>query len=120
MGFKLNREYVILFEGTSLEGAEVRFRATPVDVALKLWGEVPYEEMAALMSEYLVEWNLEDKDGNPIGTTPEEITAHLEMPHMRRIAREWTRAASGITAPLDQPSRDGTPYPVESIPMEAA
>lgn len=118
MGFRLNREYVLQFEGTALEGAEIRFRSTPVSTMIKLRETKDQKEIAELISEYLVCWNLEDHEGKAVEATPEAILANIEHTVLIRIGVEWYRAAAGITAPLDPPSDDGSQSLEESIPME--
>jgi hypothetical protein len=118
MGFRLDRTYALKFDGTALEGAEVRFRATPVGVVLRLASELTYADAAELMTQYLIEWNLEDREGNPLPITTEAIQEHMEHAILMRIIREWYKAAKGITAPLEQPSADGEAPQGESLPME--
>lgn len=113
MGFRLDRTYVLQFEG-AMEGAYVKLRATPVGVALELYGgegkAVPVRRAAELLAEYVQEWNLDDAAGETLPITAEAILAHLEQAVVGRIAVEWYKAAVGVTAPLDPPTED--------IPME--
>lgn len=116
-GFRLGRTYVLQFEG-ALEGAEVRIRATPVSVIMRMMGSLPFPEIADLMVEYVESWNLESPDGDPIKLEQEAILAGLERAVLQKILGEWYKAAAGITAPLDGPSISGGQSPVESIPMD--
>ncbi len=116
MGFKLNRTYNLVFEG-ALAGAEVRFKATPVAAVLRIQDANSAEELAALFEEYVIEWNLEDLEGAPLGVEAGSILASMDWPVMEKIALEWLKAAKGITAPLDGPSTSGAPSPEPSIEM---
>lgn len=118
MGFRLDRSYKLTFEESALEGAEVRLRSTPVGVMLKFMEDVSFEDAAKLLAEYLIDWNLENAEGQPIETTPEAMMASLEKVVLDRIIREWMRAARGVTAPLEPPSNSGEQLVAASIPME--
>jgi hypothetical protein len=115
MGFRLNRTYSLQFTG-SMEGAEVKIRSTSVGDVLRLRATETDEATAAMLSDFLVSWNLEDEDGKPLPTTPEGVMS-LEPVVMAAIVREWYKAAVGITAPLDAPSSSGDQSLEESIPM---
>lgn len=114
MGFRLDRTYVLQFEG-AMEGAYVKIKATPVAVALKLRGSLDVAEVADLMTTYVQEWNLDGSDGRPLPITAEAIVNDLEQAVIAKIAVEWYKAAVGLTAPLDPPEeKDVEP----DIPME--
>lgn len=100
MGFRLDRTYVLVFEG-AMEGAEVSIRATSIGTVLKLREITEAAELAKLLADHLVAWNFEDADGNPLPTTTEAIMENLEGVVIGRIGREWYRAATGVTAPLE-------------------
>lgn len=125
MGFRLGRTYVLDFgQGTYLEGAEVRIRSTSIGVTFQL-EELRYSEAIPLLVEHLEGWNLEDSAGNSIPMTEEGIRQHVEKPVLVEILKQWYRAASGVSAPLDQPSVNGEQSPATddlelSIPMETS
>ncbi len=120
MGFRLDRTYVLEFEG-AMEGAYVKLRATPVGVVMKLrggdWDTIG--ELAGLLADYVVEWNLEDADGEPLALDADTIMNELEQVVLVKIVTAWAKAAAGITAPLDPPGADGTLTDTD-IPMEPA
>ena len=125
MGKRLEpRTYVLHFEeGTYLAGAEIRIRATPVAVTEQL-ETLSFIRCVPLLLEYLDSWNLEDADGESIKLTEEAILGAFEWPVLKKIIQEWYQAATGVTAPLDQPSSDGQPSPdtgamEQYMPMEA-
>jgi hypothetical protein len=103
VGFRLDRTYVLEFEG-ALAGAEVAIKATSVGTVLKLRDVADAKEVAELLASHLIGWNLEDRDGNPIPTTAEGILDNVEEAILGRIAAEWYKAATGVTSPLDGPN----------------
>jgi hypothetical protein len=111
MGFRLDRTYVLEFEG-AMEGAYVKLGATPVGVTLELRGgesgSTSIERAAELLAEYVQEWNLDGRNGEPLPITTEAILNNLERVVVLKILVEWYKAAVGITAPLDPPGADGT------------
>jgi hypothetical protein len=111
MGFRLDRMYVLQFEGV-MEGAYVKIKSTPVGVAIELRSSPLIERAAELLAEYVQEWNLDGPDDKPLPVTTEAILGGLEEVVVAKIIVEWYKAAVGVTAPLDQP--------LEDIPMEPA
>ena len=109
MGFKLGRIYVLKFEDSALEGAEVRLKSTSVGTRLEL--AVPvlgYDVLIERLVEHVIDWNLETPDGEPLPVTVEAVKEHMEQVVLDRIYREWMRAMTGVTTPLDGPSKDGS------------
>lgn len=119
MGFKLNRGYVLEFQGSALEGAEVHIKNTPIGVVLELLSdEITTARQIDLLVEYVTSWNFETADGEPIPVTSDGIKAHVEEAVIAKVLLEWFRAARGVTAPLDLPSNDGERSQAPPIPME--
>lgn len=116
MGFRLDRTYVLQFEG-AMEGAYVKLRATPVGVALELRGgessSLSIQRAAELLAEYVQEWNLDGLDDEPLPVTAEAILAGLEEVVIAKIIVEWYKAAVGVTAPLDPPTEDIPMDPID-------
>lgn len=109
MGFRLDRTYVLEFEG-AMAGAYIKIKSTPVGVALQLRSSSTTDGRGVLelLAQYVSDWNLEDADGAPLPITVEAIEANLEVPVIAAIVGEWYKAALGVTAPLDPPGADGT------------
>lgn len=118
MGFRLDRTYVLQFEG-AMEGAYIKLRATPIGTVMKLRGtdSASNTELVELLADYVLDWNFEDVDGEPLPVTAEAMLAELEQVVIVKIITEWYKAAVGVTAPLDPPGADGT-LSDEDIPME--
>lgn len=120
MGFRLDRTYVLQFEG-AMEGAEVKIGATPVAVVLEMRGGDSYaigvQRAAEMLAEHVEEWNLDGPDDKPLPITKEAILAGLEQVVISKLMIEWYKAAVGLSAPLDPPGADGT-LTDEDMPME--
>jgi hypothetical protein len=116
MGFRLSRVYALRFEG-ALEGLEVDIKATSVGTVLEMRGAENDRAMAELLAAHILRWNYENEAGEPLEPTVDNLLA-LEAVVFARIVREWHRAASGVTSPLDPPSTDGEQSQEQSIPME--
>jgi|SRR6188508_330762 len=123
MGFKLGRVYVLEFEGVpAMEGAIVKLRSPSIDTLDSLTS-MKNAEVWKVMADHVIEWNLEDADGNPIPVTVDGITQNMEPQVPTLILRHWYRAARGVTAPLEPISSDGEQSQEEestapSMPME--
>lgn len=117
MGFRLNRTYVLHFEG-AMAGAEIKLRSTSVATVMRLRQSTDVPEIVGMLAEHVVEWNLEDEKGEPLPITADAILNDLEESVVAAIVREWFKAAVGVTAPLDGPSTSGEQFPEASIPME--
>lgn len=119
MGFRLNRTYSLKWEVGSMVGAEIKIRATSTSTALALREATEDTRgMVDLLAKHVIEWNLDKKDGTPLPIETRAIMDELEEAVLAEILLQWYRAATGVTAPLDNGSTNGAPFPVESIPME--
>jgi len=108
MGFRLNRSYTLLFEGSVLEGLEINIRATSVATVMEIREHFDDPKLLAdLLAQHVTHWNWEDEDGLAVPVAAESFLA-LEEPVMAAIIKEWYRAATGVTAPLDVESSDGS------------
>ena len=116
MGFRIDRTYVLEFEG-AMAGAYVKIRSTPVGVALELRSGIAAGRAIELLADYVVEWNLDGPDDQPLPIDPEAIKGGLEESVVAKIIVEWYKAAAGVTAPLDPPGADGT-MTDSDIPMD--
>lgn len=119
MGFRLNRTYVLRFEGV-MEGAEIKLRSTSVATALEMRSDPQIGRYVEMLVDHLIDWNLDGPDGEKLPFEKEAILGGLEEAVLAAILREWFKAAVGVTTPLDGGSTSGEPSPVESIPMEVS
>lgn len=127
MGFKPPRSvYRLDFEGTELEGLEMRMRggklaqafaatdlvgisetnATKEDVELAL-GQ--YQELA----DHLISWNYEDDDNRPVPANLDGLKT-MEIRHVNMIAAAWQKAQVDVPGPLPSAS---SPGPLPDLPM---
>jgi hypothetical protein len=71
----------------------------------------------ALFASRVVEWNLESAPGEPLSRDLAGMQA-LDWTWGRDFIRAWVTEVTEVPRPLAQPSTDGTPLEVASIPME--
>jgi len=117
MGFRLNRSYTLLFEGSVLEGLVVSIKATSVATVMEIRENFDNPKLLAdLLAEHVTEWNWESEYGATLPVSAESFLS-LEEPVLATIIKEWYRAAIGVTAPLDGGSTSGSP--LEQIPSES-
>lgn len=120
MGFRLDRTYALRWDDGDLAGLEVDIRSTSVAnvLVLREAGLIAQsDELAKLLAEHVKRWNYEDEAGNPLPVAPESFLS-LEAGVFVAITKAWYQAATGVTAPLDDGSTDGSPLPVASIPVD--
>lgn len=124
MGYRPKRKvYALAFEGEEYEGLEVKIRGLntgqimDIDAARADGGEAAIVTMLQLMADQLVEWNVEDDEGQPVPPTFEGIRS-LDVDFNWAIIDAWQNATAGVPAPLDSDSTSGEPSLVASIPME--
>ena len=122
-GFRLpERTAKINFQGTDYDGAEIQLRlsvsfAQFIALRESAQGE-DQEGMARLFGEtVLMDWNLEDADGEPIPSDGDGMLAiPLELTNL--IVQHWVEAVSGVPAPLEPPSGDLSTLAAASTVME--
>lgn len=124
MGSRRNPKlYKLVFADGDYEGLEVVMRSVTIREMRQLRGtsgdseQDGFDGLLGLVAEHMVEWNREDEDGQALPPTLESLEDE-EAALIHIIIGKWTEAVSGVSAPLEQPSSDGVPSAVESIPME--
>lgn len=122
MGFRLRRTYALRWDaGTDLAGLEVDMRSTSVETLMEIKAlTVGQDErrLAEILIEHVASWNFEDESGEPLPVSVASLLKQ-ESPVLAEIARQWYRAAAGVSAPLALESTSTAPSVEESIPMEA-
>lgn len=130
MGYQIKRRiYVLDFDGTDMEGLEVKVRGGTlgeVFAARDLMGADPNDLSAenvdvilgqmTELADHLVSWNLED-DGERIPADIEGLKT-LELPDVMQIMQAWMKAQVDVPAPLGDSSISTPPPDLSSIPME--
>ena len=124
MGYRPKKKiYTLAFEGEEYEGLEVKIRGLntgqvmDIDSARADGGDSAIVAMLQLMAEQLVEWNVEDDEGQPVPTTFEGVRS-LDIEFNWAIIDAWQTAAAGVKAPLDSDSTSTELSLVASIPTE--
>lgn len=75
------------------------------------------KELIETMGKALISWNLADENNEPVPATT-EFLAEEDWTMVVAIIRGWMNRGSNVPAPLAQPSSDGVPSAVVSIPMD--
>ena len=110
-GFRIpERTARITFEGTDYDGAEIKLRLSVSFAQFIALREAAQEEdqegMARLFGEnVLIDWNLEDNDGQSIPANAEGMMA-IPLDLTNLIVQHWVEAVSAVPVPLEQPSSD--------------
>lgn len=124
MGYRPKQKiYTLEFEDEEYEGLEVRIRGLntgqvmDIEAARADGGDTAIVAMLQLMADRLINWNVEDEDGNPVPTTFDGVRS-LDVDFNWAIIDAWQNAVAGVRAPLDEPSTSTEPSLVASIPTE--
>lgn len=124
MGYRPKKKiYTLAFEGEEYEGLEVKIRGLntgqvmDIDAARTDGGDSAIVAMLQLMAEQLVEWNVEDDEGQPVPTTFEGVRS-LDIDFNWAVIDAWQTAAAGVKDPLDNDSTSTELSLVASIPTE--
>ena len=122
-GFRLpERTARITFEGTDYDGAEIRVRlsvsfAQFIALRESAQGE-DQERMARLFGEtVLMDWNLEDPDGEPLLADGDGmLMIPLDLANL--VVQHWVEEVAGVRAPLSESSGDIDTLAAASTAME--
>jgi hypothetical protein len=122
-GFRLPEKTArITFEGTDYDGAEIRVRLSvsfAQFIALRESAQSEDQErMARLFGEtVLMDWNLEDPDGEPILADGDGmLMIPLELSNL--VVQHWVEEIAGVPSPLSEPSGDISTLAAASTAME--
>lgn len=125
MGFRPEPTvYTLKFEkGSWLDGLKVRVGSCTISEFNEMlrWKASTGQEVAdnndkvlQRFLDYLVEWNLENKDGTPTPHTVEGC-ADQEQPVIREILSQWQSAMAGVSDDLGKDSANGSDSLEESL-----
>lgn len=124
MGYRPKRKiYTLEFDDPDLDGLIVKVRGLntgqilDIDTAREDGGDEAIRGLLELLATQIVEWNVEDEEGQPVPATLDGIRAQ-ELAFNMAIIDAWQNAVTGVPAPLEQPSTDGEQSMEASIPME--
>jgi hypothetical protein len=125
-GYKRKRKtYRLDFSDTEWNGLEVRVKGLTTGEYLQLVqlsatseeGDSETEAMLKMFASHLISWNLEDDEGDPIGTSFEDIKENDFTMNMS-IVRAWTDALASVPEKVEKKFTTGDAALVASIPME--
>ncbi len=121
--FKRNKTYLLAWEEGEFKGLEVLTRSIPTGRYLELMKELRGDnatEAAVLgMADFIIEWNLEDENDQPVPCTREGImTVDLEL--ITAVTRAWQNTIGGTDVPKDETSSSGSQLVEASLPMETS
>ena len=111
----------ITFEGTDYDGAEIILRLSVTFaqfIALRESAQGDDQEvMARLFGEtVLMEWNLDDSDGNPIPANSDGmLVIPLQLTNL--VVQHWVQAVAGVPVPLVETSGDFSTLAAASTAM---
>jgi len=125
-GFRIpDKIAVITFEGTDYDGAEIRAK---LNVNFRYFSEIQAAisedstnglRVAELFGDHaLIDWNLEDDDGNPVPANAEGMTM-IPVELVNLMVGHWAEAVSDIPDPLEKISSDISTLAQLSTAMES-
>lgn len=116
MGFKIPKNTVVIdFDKSSKYfGAEV---VMSLDFSMEKSFEMNRiaetrdpEKLIDMLLEWILNWNLEDEEGNPLPVSPDSFRKHIPLPFVVEIFNGLRRGMEGLMSvdvPLGMPSKDG-------------
>jgi len=122
-GFRIPvKTALIKFEGTDYDGAEIKVRlsvsfARFIELRESAQSE-DQEGMARLFGEHiLMEWNLEDANGEPITADADGMFV-IPMELTNLVMQHWVEAVIAVPGPLSETSGDISTLAAASTAME--
>jgi hypothetical protein len=119
MGFRKERkQYRLVFKDPELEGFMCLCKSLTVDEFMEVTSLASsfrdpkdndtrkITKTFDILGDAIIEWNLEDDDGNPIAPDSKSLR-QLEFDFVMEIMMAWMMAQSGVPSPLLTGSRNG-------------
>lgn len=128
MGYQARTYRLVWPQGHVMHGLEIRMRGMTLAELDKLSAFEAGREattgdrvaemraMAELFSSRLISWNLEDENGTPLGTSPDDV-ARADLGVVMSAIGAWQKEVTRVPDPLPQSSSAGLRYQGEPIPM---
>lgn len=127
MGYKAKKYHLTFDESTGHDGLEATMRSISTANLLLIQklgsgfnaanlDPEAFEQLVKILSDSMIEWNVEDDDDQPVPTTVEGILSQ-DPDLIMTIITVWTTAAGGIKAPLGGGSTSGGKSLEESLQM---
>lgn len=109
---------IVKLRGLSIDDLNVVQSMRGMKSESDLNGEI-FGQVLGVMAKRMISWNLTDDEDNPIPPTVESL-ADEDFGMITDIITAWTKAVTGVSAPLGGPSTSGSTFPEASIPMETS
>ncbi len=129
MGYQARTYKLVWPDGHTLHGLEIRMRGmslAELDTlsAFEAQGKevstgsrvAEMRAMAQLFSSRLISWNLQDENGQDVGTSIDDILK-ADLGVVMSAIGAWQKEVTRVPDPLPQSSSDGLRYQGEPIPM---
>lgn len=126
MGFQRRPLVLDQWEAEELQGLVVRAHRLSVaevrTIVVRQEGVTREERERTIedvVASAVVEWNYEDKSGNPVEPTAENLDQVVDPALVGELVDELVRRSSQVAPPLPRPSDDGSPSEAEFNLTEA-
>lgn len=128
MGYVRKQKTITLaFEDAEYAGLEVKMRRLSTGDYLKVQAlqelteetAASTEELLLVFASNLVDWNLEEDvygQTQPVPMTLDGVKSQ-DLDFVLHVIGAWLQGMGGVSAPLEQPSHDGSTQLEASIPM---
>lgn len=85
-------------------------------------GDEDLDRIYKTFADHLVEWNLEDEDGEAVPATFEGV-CEVDQDLFTFLLDQWIKASAGVSAPLDKPASSGETFPdlseIPTVPLSS-
>ncbi|MGA5435483.1 hypothetical protein ACPCIZ_12915 [Streptomyces cellulosae] len=128
MGYRAEKKKIVVrfAQDHDLYGFEATFQGMDIRTYLKIVGmdgskAESLGEGIHRCAEALLDWNLEDEDGNPVPATADAFMAQ-DHHFVMAVSSAWFSGLAGVQegSPLAENSPSGEKSPEAQIPMEIA
>lgn len=109
---------IVKLRGLSIDDLNVVQSMRGMKNESDLNGEI-FRQVLSVLSKRMISWNVTDEDDNVVPHNVDTL-ADEDFGMITDIVTAWTKAVTGVSAPLGAPSTSGSTFPEESIPMETS
>ena len=121
MGYRRQRKvYKLVFADPDMDGLVVRVRSVSVGTFFALAKADQQDAIEGLLDVFadaLVDWNLEDDEGEPVPASLDGVRSQ-DVDFLMPIMRAWVDAIRQVPGPLGNGSSGGGRSLEASLPME--
>jgi hypothetical protein len=109
---------VVKLRGLSIKDLNIVQSMRGIKSEEDLNGDI-FGQVLGVLAARIIEWNLTDDDDTPLPHTASAL-AEEDFGMVTDIITAWTKAVTGVSAPLDARSTSGETFQEASIPMETS